>query len=118
MEQPAIVDAGAELTGTYLVLVRSRLTYFQTFFATAGALAGITAGVTGNAALWLAGGLVLGFAVMFQLAVVLPQARRLSHAELRADPHAASGIFSKLVKLHAIQSLAGLAALSMFLLQV
>ena len=118
VEQPAIIDGGAELTGTYILLVQPRPTYFQTFFAAAGGLAGIAAGVTGNAALWLAGGLVLGLAVLFQLAVILPETRRLSQADLMADPDTASGVLRRLTKLHAVQSIAGLASLSMFILQV
>src|SRR3989304_10471837 len=61
---------GAELTGTYILLVQPRPTYFQTFFAAAGGLAGIAAGVTGNAALWLFGGPVLRFGGLVLLAGV------------------------------------------------
>jgi hypothetical protein len=117
VEQPTIIAGGTELSGTYVLLAQPRPVFFQAFFGVAGSLAGIAAGVTGNAVLWLAGGLVLGFAVLFQLAVVLPETRRLLDADLAADPKKASAMFKKLTKLHAVQSLAGLASLSMFILR-
>ena len=117
VEQPAIAAGGAQATGAYVLLAQPRPMFFHTFFASVGALAGITAGVTGGVILWLAGGLVLTFATMFQLAVVLPETRRLFQADLIADPEQASGVLSKLAKLHAVQSLVSLAALSMFILK-
>jgi hypothetical protein len=117
VEQPTIVAGGTELTGAYLLLAQPRPVFFQTFFAAVGALAGIAAGVTGGAVLWLAGGIVLSFAVLFQLAVVLPATRRLFDADLIADPEKTSGVLRKLTRLHAMQSLAGLASLLMFILK-
>lgn len=117
VEQPTIIAGGTELTGAYLLLAQPRPVFFQTFFAAVGGLAGITAGVTGGAVLWLAGGVVLVFAVLFQLAVVLPATRRLFETDLTADPEKTSGMLRNLTRLHAMQSLAGLASLSMFILK-
>jgi len=118
VERPTIAEGGAELTGTYLLLAQPRPMFFQTFFAAAGGLAGIAAGITGNAALWLAGGLVLVFAVLIQLVAVLPETRRLFQADLTADPEKASNVYRKLTRLHSTQTLAGLASLAIFILQV
>ena len=117
VEQPAIAAGGAQATGAYVLLAQPRPMFFHTFFASVGALAGITAGVTGGVILWLAGGLVLTFATMFQLAVVLPETRRLFKADLIADPEKATDVLTRLTKLHAVQSITGLVALSMFILK-
>lgn len=118
VERSTITEGGAELTGTYLLLSQPRPMFFQTFFAAVGGLAGIAAGITGNATSWLAGGLVLVFAVLIQLTVVLPETRRLIQADLISDPGKASNLYRKLTRLHTTQTLAGLASLAMFILKV
>jgi hypothetical protein len=118
VERPAIARGGPELTGTYLLLAQPRPMFFQTFFAAAGGLAGIAAGITGNAALWLAGGLVLVFAVLIQLVAVLPETRRLFQSDLSADPGKAFNLHRNLTRFHSSQTLAGLASLAIFILQV
>lgn len=118
VEQPTISAGGTELTGAYILLAQPRPVFFQTLFATAGGLAGIASGIAGGGSLWLAGGLILAFVVLFQLALVLPEMRRLSEMDCSADPEPASALFRKLARLHALQSLAGLASLSMFILSV
>jgi hypothetical protein len=116
VEQPTIIAGGTELTGAYVLLAQPRPVFFQTFFAAVGGLAGISAGITGGTAWWLAGGVVLVFAVGFQLAIVLPETRRLFQGDM-VDPKKVTAVFRKLAVLHAVQSLAGLAALSMFIMK-
>jgi len=118
VERPAIAEGGPALTGTYLLLTQQRPMFFHTFFAAAGGLAGIAAGITGNAALWLVGGLALVFAVLIQLVAVLPETRSLFQSDLTANPVKASNLDRKLTRLHSTQTLAGLASLAIFILQV
>ena len=68
--------------------------------------------------LWIAGGLLLVFAVLIQLGVVLPETRRLFQADLTVDPESASTLYRKLTRLHSTQTLAGLASLAIFILKV
>lgn len=118
VEYPTMTEGGRELTGTYILLAQPRPAFFQTSFAVIGSLAGISAGVTGTAVWWLAGGLVLGVAALFQLFVVIPATRHLLEAATSGDPKE-SGSFSlwPLARLHAMQSLAGLASLFMFIMK-
>ena len=118
VEHPTMDEGGRELTGSYILLAQPRPAFFQTSFAVIGSLAGISAGVTGSAVWWLAGGLVLGVAALLQLYVVIPETRRLVETATSGDPKE-SGLFSlgRLTRLHAMQSLAGLAALFMFIMK-
>lgn len=116
VEQPTIVEGGNELSAAYVLLAQPRPVLFQTIFALIGAIAGIAAGITGRDGWWLAGGLVLGLGVSFQLGVVLPETRRLLEIDM-ADSKKLAGVFARLTRLHAVQSIVGLAALSMFIMK-
>jgi len=50
-----------------------------------------------------------------QVFAVLPLTRRLDEIDLRADPQGALLVLSRLTKLHAVLSLAGLGSLFMFI---
>lgn len=118
VEHPTMIEGGTELTGTYILTAQPRPAFFQTFFAVVGSLAGITAGVTGTAVWWLAGGLVLGIAAFFHLAVVMPETRRLVASATSGDAKESGSVsIKRLTILHAVQSLAGLAALFMFIIR-
>lgn len=88
---------------------------FQTSFGVIGSLTGILAGSAGGAVWWLAAGITLGVAALLQVFAVLPLTRRLDQIDLRVDPKSALLVLSRLTKLHAALSLAGLGALFMFL---
>ena len=117
VEQPTIVRAGRELTGAYILLAQPRPAIFQISFAVIGAIAGIVAGITGNAAWWFAGGVALGLTALFHQVVVMPETRRLLEIALNAndDDNIDANLLKKLSRLHAAESLAGMAALFMFI---
>ncbi len=118
VEQPAIRDAGRDMAGTYVLLAQPRPVLFQTFFSSVGALAGISAGVAGSGTWWLAGGLVLSTAALFQIFAVMPEMRQLAQLGNNADAgKSRSEPQEKLTRLHAIQSLAGLVALFTFIMK-
>jgi hypothetical protein len=118
VEYPAMTEGGGELTGTYMLFAQPRPAFFQTSFAAIGSLAGISAGVAGATAWWLAGGLVLGIAALFHLFFVMPETRRLAEGAESGDPKAAGARSpGRLASLHALQSLAALAALFMFIMK-
>ena len=118
VEHPAMVEGGRELTGTYILLAQPRPAFFLTSFAVLGALGGMSAGIAGGSIWWLAGGVVLGIAALFQMAAVTPETRRLAEMAM-ADDAKVTGSFqvSRLARLHALQSLAGLAALFAFIMK-
>lgn len=118
VEYPTVVEGGRELTGTYTLLAQPRPIFFQTSFAVIGSAAGISAGVTGNAAWWLAGGVVLGIAALLHLFVVMPETRRLIETSESGDPKVRESMsLGRLAGLHAMQSIAGLACLFMFIME-
>lgn len=118
VEHPTMTEGGRELTGSYILFAQPRPAFFQTSFAVIGSLAGISAGVAGAASWWLAGGLLLGIAAFFQLSYVMPETRRLAESAASGDPKQSTSISSgRLARLHALQSLAGLAALFMFIMK-
>jgi len=117
VEQPTIVAGGTELSGTYVLLAQPRPAFFQTFFAAIGGLAGVAVGIAGEMAPWLAGGLILCFAALFQVAVVLPATRRLVETDPGADRGKVARAFRGLARRHAVQSLAGLVSLSIYILK-
>lgn len=118
VEYPTMVEGGRELTGTYTLLAQPRPVFFQASFAVIGSLAGISAGVTGTSVWWLAGGLVLGIAALLHLFVVMPETRRLIETSESGNQEVRESVsLGRLAGLHAMQSLAGLAALFIFIMK-
>jgi hypothetical protein len=115
VEHPTMDEGGTQLANAYVLASHPRPAIFQTCFGVIGALAALLAGSAGGAMWWLAGGMVLGAATLLQLFAVLPLTRRLTGIDPRADPKGAGEMIARLAKLHAVLSLAALAALFMFI---
>ncbi len=116
VEDPATAEGGIEMAGTYLLAAHPRPAIVQTLFAGCGALAGVLAGFAAGTIWWVVGGAILGIAALAQLFVVNPNARRLREVNPAADPARASSLLARLARLHAALSLAGLAALFIFIM--
>ena len=112
---PAMDEDGTELADTHVLASHPRPAIFQASLGVIGSLAAMLAGSAGGAMWWLAGGIVLGAAALVQLFAVLPLTRRLTGIDPRADPQYAAEVIARLAKLHAVLSLAALAALFMFI---
>jgi hypothetical protein len=106
VEQPTILEGGRD-TGVYLLFAQPRPAVFLISFATVGGVAGLAAGIAGGAPWWLAGGVALLVAAALQQGAVIPATRGLADGDVAA--------LKRLARLHAVQSLAGLAALSLFI---
>jgi hypothetical protein len=117
VEDPATAEGGVELAGTYLLSAHPRPAIVQTLFAAIAALAGVLAGLAGNGIWWVVGGAILGVAALWQLFVVNPTARRLREVNPAADAKRANKLLARLTRLHAGLSLAGLAALFIFIMK-
>lgn len=115
VEHPSMTEGGSRLAGTYLLISHPRPVIFQTSFGAIGSLAGILAGLAGGSLWWSAGGIVLAGATLLQIAAVMPLSRRVLDIDPQADPKDAAPLFEKLTRLHAAQSLAGLASLFVFI---
>jgi hypothetical protein len=118
VEHPAIVQGGAELVGSYLLFAKPRPAVFQTSFAAIASLTGLAAGISGAGLWWVLGGVLMGFCTLFYAFAVLPQTHRLLGVDLNGGQAVVSGSIDKLVRLHATQTLASLAALFVYILKV
>ncbi|MGQ0544128.1 MAG: hypothetical protein ACT4P3_02195 [Betaproteobacteria bacterium] len=116
VEHPAVMAGGAELADAYALMAHPRPVVLKASFGAVGALAALLAGVAGGAPWWLAGGALLGAAAAVEVLVVMPLVRRCLDIDARANVFAAEQLFRRLVRLHAALSLAGLGALSVFIL--
>ena len=116
-EHPTIVEGGTELAGGYLLTAHPRNTVIQSAFAVIGAVAGIVAGFAGSSIWWPAGGFLLGVAALLLLFAVLPATRQFLDSDVKLDPQTANRLFARLARLHAVLSLASLAALFVFILK-
>lgn len=118
VEDPAIAEGGAELFSTYRLIAHPRPALVQGAFASTAALAGLVHGLAGGSIWWGIGGIILGFSALLHILVVIPRTRALaSHARESSHADAMEG-FRRLARLHAILSLAGLAALAIFILKI
>ncbi len=118
VEHPTIVHGGRELVGSYLLFAKPRPAVFQTLFAALGFVAGIAAGLAGAGFWWISGGFLMGFCTLFYVHVVLPQTRQLLDVDLSGDKAVVSGSIEKLMRLHAAQTLAALASLFIFIMNI
>ncbi len=118
VEDPATAEGGIELAGTYLLAAHPRPAVVQTIFAALAAVSGVLAGLAGGVIWWVIGGAIMGIAALSELFVINPTARRLREVNPAADPERASRLFTRLARLHAWLSLAGLAALFIFIMKV
>ena len=115
VEHPTMTEGGLKLEGIYLLTSHPRPVVFQTFFGTVGSLSGILAGLTGGSIWWSAGGAVLAAVTLLQVFAVMPLSRRILAIDPQSDIRHAAPLFEKLARLHAVQCLAGLAALFVFI---
>ncbi|HLE65877.1 MAG TPA: hypothetical protein VI730_01905 [Burkholderiales bacterium] len=115
VEHPTMTEGGLKLEGIYLLTSHPRPVVFQTSFGTIGSLSGILAGLAGADLWWSAGGGVLAAATLLQVFAVIPLSRRILDIDPQSDPRNAIPLYETLTKLHAAQSLAGLAALFIFI---
>jgi hypothetical protein len=111
VEDPATAKGGAEMGGAYLMTAHPRPAVLQTLFAFVAAAAGLLAGLASGSAWWLAGGALLGFAALLQMAKVIPLVRAVAGAGPEADPAWLARHLRVLARLHAVLSLASLASL-------
>lgn len=116
VEHPATREGGAELASRYFLMAHPRPALVLGLFASVAALAGLAAGVTGGRIEWLAGGIVLALAAAIHFTQVLPATRRMVEIDPMENPAEAQRWVDRLARVHALLSLAGLAALFLFIL--
>ena len=115
VERPSIAEGGTNLASTYLMFSQPRPMIFQTCFAGIGGLAGILSGLTAFNPWWLAGGVILTIAALTHIFVITPVARDLSSkvwSEKEIQPKLRS-----LSRHYGLQSIAGLAALFIYIME-
>lgn len=117
VEDPATAEGGVQMAGAYLLTAHPRPAIIQTIFAGAGALAGLLAGFAGGTVWWFAGGGVLAIALILQVSKVVPIVRAVADAGSDAEAGWLNRQLTKLARLHAALSLAGLAALFAFVMK-
>lgn len=115
VEHPAMEEGGTEMADAYVLASHPRPAIFQTSFGVIGSLTAILAGSTSGAIWWLVAGTILGVAALLQMCAVLPLTRRLDEIDFHTDPKGALLVLSRLTKLHAALSLAGLGSLFTFI---
>ena len=115
VERPAIAEGGVNLANSYLMFSQPRPLVFQSSFAGIGGLSGILAGLTAAHAWWLTGGLILLSAALFNIFIIAPEARKLVRDGEGTDKEVLPRLLS-LTRHYAIQSIAGLAALFIFVM--
>lgn len=116
VERPAIAKGGGHLANAYLLFSQPRPTIFQTSFAAIGGLGGILAGLAGSNPWWVAGGVILSSAAMFNLWIIAPQSRSLKFDEDGFDPDLDQKL-GRLSKLYGLQSIAGLGVLFIYIVK-
>ncbi len=116
VETPATLQGGMEMAKAYRLWVHPRPAIVQASFAGLAAVAGILTGVVAGSIYWVAGGIVSAFALILHIAVVIPDTRRLNNIDLASDPKRVDRLLTRLARLHAALSLAGLGALFIFIM--
>lgn len=117
VEDPATAKGGVKMAGAYLLTAHPRPAIIQTIFACTAALGGLLAGLAGGNVWWLGGGAILGIASLLQLFKVIPIVRAVAQAGPGAAPTWLDRQLTRLARLHAALSLAGLAALFAFIMK-
>lgn len=117
VEDPATSFGGTEFASNYILWAHPRPAVFQASFAAIAGLAGILTGLVGGAVWWGIGGVILIGAALLHVFVVIPETRHLRDADPKADPQRATRLLARLARLHAVSSLAGLAALFIFIMR-
>lgn len=91
VEHPAVMAGGAELADAYALMAHPRPVVLKASFGVVGAIAGL-------------------------LVVVMPLVRRCLDVDARTNVYAAGALFTRLLRLHAALSLAGLGSLSILIM--
>jgi hypothetical protein len=117
VERPAIAASGHYVASAYILFSQPRPTIFQTIFAAVGGISGILAGWASTNFWWLAGGIILLCAALFTLFVVAPESRDLRPAAPDADDAELNAKLVILSRLYAMQAIAGLAALFIYIMK-
>ncbi len=110
VEHPARLECGTAAAVAIFGPSYRRATVMQASLAVAGCLASIAAWWLGRVTAILVGGLLLGAVVPFTLLVILPTNKRLLDPALDRDSREAADLLARWGSLHAVRSLAGLAA--------
>jgi uncharacterized membrane protein len=112
VEHPARMECGTELALREFAPSYRRAAVMQASLAVLGTVASLVAWGAGAGATWLVAGLLLGFVVPFTLMALLPTNHRLLDPALDRASDEALRLLSRWGRLHAVRSVASLAALS------
>jgi len=111
VERPARLAGGTALALTEFRPSHRRGAVTQASLAALGGLAGIGDWARGHGSLPLLAGLLTAFAIAFPLVVILPTNKRLMDQTLEAGGAEGAALLTRWGRLHAVRTVAGLAAL-------
>lgn len=115
-EHPARMECGTALAATVFGPSYRRAAVMQASLAVVGTLCGLIALWTRQNPLWLYGSLTLFFVVPFTFLAIMPTNKRLLDPDLDRTSPEALALLVKWGRLHAVRSVAGLAAFVVFVL--
>jgi len=113
VEHPARMSCGTAVALAEFRPSYRRATVMQASLAVAGAATAILAWASNRDMLELVAGLLLGSVVPFTLLLILPTNRRLEEPSLDASPAEAAAPLRRWGRLHAVRTIAGLAAFAL-----
>ena len=115
VEHPARMSCGAAVALAEFRPSYRRATVMQASLAVVGAAAAILAWTSNRDVLELFAGLLLGSVVPFTLLVILPTNKKLEEPSLDASPTEAAALLRNWGQLHAVRTIASLAAFALLL---
>lgn len=115
IEHPARMQCGTQLAATIFRASQRWPAVIQTPLAAVGALAAIGAAASGAGMWWMVGGILLGAAIIFTLAVILPLKKALLDPGLDIGSDATHRLLVRWGRLHSVLSVMGLACLYIFI---
>jgi uncharacterized membrane protein len=118
VQQPAVLDLGAETAVQYFRPMYTRAAPMQASLAIVGSLAAFWACWSGGGIHWLVGGALLAFVIPFTLLAILPTNDRLKDPTLDPRSTEARELLAHWANLHAVRTIASTAAFLVFLVAV
>jgi hypothetical protein len=115
VEHPARMQCGTQLAATIFRASQRWPAVMQTPLAAIGSLAAIGAASTGAGIWWMAGGVLLGAAIIFTVAVILPLKKALLDPALDINSDRAHDLLVRWGRLHSVLSVMGLVCLYLFI---
>ena len=115
-EHPARMECGTALAATVFKPSYRRAAVMQASLALVAAACGVVCWLLSSSALWLLGAVLIFLVIPFTLIVIFPTNQQLLDSGLDHDSVQAKTLLVRWGKLHAVRTLAGVTATTLFLI--